>query len=267
MITSAALNAKVKALLAVIHAKRLKALQDLRLTALLNKNPYLYQSHGHTRAENLVDALLAARISSSDETIFGNDFFEPLALWSAEAAEVPGRIVTVSDAAGADITMMNDNFYYAIAVKSGTNIFNSQSSLGQSAEFKATQGRMRKLGKSFIALIGHGYGRKKSNPESAIDKKAGQDFWQLLTDEPDFYLRISDAIAQCASNNKLAYDKAYDARRATLVKEFFRDYTDIAGQVDWHKLVAMNSATVKPKNTPTPNSASRNSITQTSQST
>jgi hypothetical protein len=252
MIASADLNAKVKSLLAVIHGKRLATLEALRLTTLLNKNPYLYQSHGHTRAEDLIDALLAARISSSDETIFGNDFFEPLALWSAQAAKIPGRSVTVSDAAGADITMTDDKFYYAIAVKSGTNIFNSQSSQGQSSEFVATQGRMKKLGKSFMPLIGYGYGRKKHDPEAAVDKKAGQDFWQLLTGESDFYLRISDAIAACASGNKVVYDQAYETRRATLVKEFFVEYTDASGQVDWKKLVAMNSATVKPKKTHVP---------------
>jgi hypothetical protein len=250
MIKSAALNAKVAALLAIIHGKRLATLEALRLSTLLNKNPYLYQSHGHTRPEDLVDALLAARISSSDETIFGNDFFEPLALWSAQAANVPGRSVNVSDAAGADITMTDDKFYYAIAVKSGTNIFNSQSSQGQNTEFVANQGRMKKLGKSFIPLIGYGYGRKKHDPDTAVDKKAGQDFWHLLTGESDFYLRISTAIAACAGGNKVIYSQAYEARRATLVKEFFSEFTDTSGQVDWLKLVALNSATIKPKKTP-----------------
>ena len=217
MIKSALLNKKVSELLAVIHGKRLAALQKLTLSILLNKNPYLYQSHGHSRPEEFIDALLAARISSSDETIFGNAFFEPLALWAAQTAKIAGRTVSVSDAAGADITITDASSYYAIAVKSGTNIFNSQSSLGQSTEFKATQGRMKKLGKSFLSLIGYGYGRVKHIPEAAVDKKAGQDFWYLLTNESNFYLRISDAISACAGENKIAYDDAYETQRSILV--------------------------------------------------
>ncbi len=247
MIENAALNAQVASLLDSIQVKRMGALQKLTLSVLLSKNPYLYQSHGHTRPEEFVDALLAARVSSSDETIFGNAFFEPLALWAAQSAQIEGRSLNVSDAAGADITIIDANFYYAISVKSGISIFNSQSSLGQSTEFTATQGRMKKLGKSFLPLIGYGYGRKRHDPEAAIDKKAGQEFWLLLTGEFDFYLRISDAIAACAGKNKIIYDQAYEARRATLVKEFMIEYTDATAYIDWQKLVAFNSATVKPK--------------------
>lgn len=247
MIKSSLLNKKVSGLLGVIHSKRLATLQKLTLSILLNKNPYLYQSHGHSRPEEFIDALLAARISSSDETIFGNDFFEPLALWAAQAANISGRTVSVSDAAGADITITDANFYYAIAVKSGVNIFNSQSTLGQSTEFTATQGRMKKLGKSFLPLIGYGYGRKKPDPQAAVDKKAGQEFWLLLTSESNFYLRISDAINACAGENKIIYDQAYETQRSMLVKEFMIYHTNAVGSIDWQKLVAFNSATIKPK--------------------
>ena len=58
-------------------------LRELTLNDLLNKNPYLYRSDGIQRPGHLLDGLLIARISSSDETIFGNEFFEPLALWVA----------------------------------------------------------------------------------------------------------------------------------------------------------------------------------------
>jgi hypothetical protein len=247
MIDKSVLDQKVDELLGNIQSKRISTLQKLRLSALLKKNPYLYQSHGHIRPEDLIDALLAARVSSSDETIFGKDFFEPLALWAAEAAKIPGRKVNVSDAAGADITITDDGHYYAIAVKSGTNIFNSQSSLGQSAEFGANQGRMKKLGKSFLPVIGHGYGRMKSKEEAAVDKKAGQDFWTLLTDEDDFYLRISCAITTCAGDNRMVFDAAYETKRAVLVKEFILNFTNERGLVDWPALVQFNSSTTKPK--------------------
>ena len=198
MISAAKLATKVKFLLDKIAANRIFALEQLTLTALLNKNPYLYQSQGHVRPEHYLDALLAARVSSSDETIFGNDFFEPLALWAAQEAKIQNRVASVSDAAGADISITTPTEYYAISVKSGKNIFNSQSSQGQNSEFAAVQARMKKLGKSFLPLIGYGYGRSSQRQVKAVDKKAGQEFWLLMTGEDDFYLRISDAIGKCA---------------------------------------------------------------------
>lgn len=247
MIRTQKLDAKVAALLMEIGNKRVSALESLTLTDLLNKNPYLYQSQGHVRAEDYLDALLSARISSSDETIFANDFFEPLALWSAQEAKIKGRIASVSDAAGADISITTETAYYAISVKSGKNIFNSQSSQGQSSEFSAAQGRMKKLGKTFLPLIGYGYGRKKHMPDQAVDKKAGQEFWRLLTQEDDFYMRISDAIAKCAGKHKQAFEAAYEKKRAALVKSFFIDFTDTSGLVNWRKVVEFNSAHIKPK--------------------
>ncbi len=249
MIEKKLLDAKVSELLTLIQTKRLTSLGKLTLTVLLNKNPYLYQSLGLTRPEDFVDALLAARVSSSDETIFGNDFFETLALWSAKSADVIGRTVNVSSAAGADVEIQDDHYYYAISVKSGKNIFNSQSTKGQSTEFTANQGRMKKLGKSFLPLIGYGYGRKKHDPDAMVDKKAGQDFWALLTLEEDFYLRISDSISIFATAHKKSFDASYELKRAMLVKEFMIDFTNELGVVEWKKVVQFNSASIKPKRT------------------
>lgn len=245
MISAAKLDAKVKALLDKIGGKRTSALENLTLTALLNKNPYLYQSQGHVRPEDYLDALLAARISSSDETIFGNDFFEPLALWAAQTAKIKDRVASVSDAAGADISITTPTEYYAVSVKSGKNIFNSQSSQGQNSEFAAVQARMKKLGKSFLPLIGYGYGRNSQRQAKAVDKKAGQEFWALLSGEADFYLRISDAIGKCAGGHKAAFELAYEAQRAALVKQFIVHFTTTAGVVDWRKVVAFNSSSTK----------------------
>lgn len=257
MIDPAELAGKVAGLLTIIQRKRLAALKKLTQTVLLNKNPYLYQSHGHSRPEDFLDAVLAARVSSSDETIFGNDFFEPLALWAAAAAQIPGRTVQVSDAAGADITISDATSHYAIAVKSGIKIFNSQSKVGQASEFAANQARMRKLGKVFLPLIGYAYGRKKHNANALVDKKAGQAFWKLLTEEEDFYLRISDAIAACASQHKVEFDTAFEGKRSALVKEFMLAFTDEMGQIDWRRLVEFNSADEKPKKPKKPNKTSK----------
>ena len=43
------------------------------------KNPYLYRAKAMQSAAEIVESVLSATVSSSEETIFGNCFFEPLA--------------------------------------------------------------------------------------------------------------------------------------------------------------------------------------------
>lgn len=225
-------------------------LSELTLRKLLQKNPYLYRSIGVNSASDYISAALDAFISSSDETIFGNEFFEPLAKWAAEEAFRDQKDITVQVGGGSgfDISIESPKEYRAIAVKSGKNIFNVQSGKQQNTEFSALQARIRKEKKVFHPIIGFGYGRKKqkkSNPETI--KLAGQAFWEEITGEANFYVRMSSALGnkpiQLATEFKLAYDKS----RNKLEKEFHMQYTDSNGGVGWENVIAFSSAKVAPK--------------------
>ena len=146
MIEQLALDREVGRLLEVLYAKRFASLEKLSLQTLLSKNPYLYRALGESEPVSLIKQMLIARVSSSDETIFGNDFFEPLAIYAAKSAFTGKQncTVTVGAGAGQDIAVETASEYLAISVKSGTNIFNSQSQKGQSSEFNALQARMKK---------------------------------------------------------------------------------------------------------------------------
>jgi hypothetical protein len=249
MIAEVALQAKVGELLTTLYAKRFAALDRLTLTKLLGKNPYLYRALGVGKPSDLIDQLLAARISSSDETIFGNDFFEPLAIFAAQhATGTEQRSVVVGAGAGQDIAIETATQYLAISVKSGTNIFNSQSAKGQSAEFNQLQARLKKLGKMFRPIIGYGYGRK-AVPKKAtpVEKVAGQTFWTLLSGEEDFHLRISDAMTSFAQTHRAAFHEAFEVRNCKLLKEFMLNFVSDAGVVDWDAVVNFNSSATRPK--------------------
>lgn len=251
MIPEQVLAEKIGALLEVLYSKRIAALQKLKLSDLLNKNPYLYRALGASRAHEFIEQLLIARISSSDETIFGNDFFEPLAIFAAQQAQqgqAQPAAVSVGAGAGQDIAVESDTEYLAIAVKSGTNIFNSQSEKGQSAEFQALQARLKKLGKMFRPIIGYGYGRK-SEPKKAspVERLAGQKFWMLLTNEPDFYLRISRCMEAFAIAHAHTFKDALDAKQDALLREFMIAFVDTSGAIDWDAIVTFNSSIEKPK--------------------
>lgn len=250
MILESDLNAEINRLLGIFYSKRLNALNKLTLTQLFNKNPYLYRSIGVANPPDLLKQLLAARISSSDETIFGNSFFEPLAYWAAEKANEhleAGRKVTFSSGAGQDISVENDVEYLAISVKSGKTIFNSQSDKGQKVEFEQLQARLKKLGKPIRAIIGYGYGRKNQKKASATEKLAGQAFWKLLTAEEDFYLRISQSIGQCVTEHSKEYEVEYSNKLNKLIREFYLNFVDDAGRVPWEKVVALNSSSERQK--------------------
>lgn len=249
MIDESKLEVKVGELLKVLYSKRFAALEGLSLTKLINKNPYLYRALGINDPTVFIDQLLAARISSSDETIFGNDFLEPLALWSAKESDHndDSRTVTVGSAAGQDLAIETAKEYLAIAVKSGKNIFNSQSTKGQSKEFDDLQSRLKKLGKQFRPIIGYGYGRKTNKVESPTEKMAGQVFWELLTGESDYFIRVARAIGKCAESHAGDYKKEYDKHKFRLLRAFMLNFVSESGEVLWDEVVKYNSGKDRPK--------------------
>jgi len=249
MIPEALLHDKVGILLATLYTKRLAALQTLTLGDLLKKNPYLYRALGVSRPVEFIEQALLARISSSDETIFGNDFFEPLAFFAAQQAQAEAT-VSVGAGAGQDFAIETAREYWAVAVKSGTNIFNAQSEKGQSAEFQQLQARLKKLGKMFRPIIGYGYGRKAMpKVASPVERLAGQKFWELLTGEADFYLRISRAMESFASEHAHTFKQALMLKQDALLREFMIAFVAPSGHVDWDAVVAYNSSATAPKRT------------------
>ena len=251
MIAKEVLEKKVGELLAILYAKRFTKLQELKLSELLKKNPYLSRALGANRATDFIEQMLLARVSSSDETIFGNDFFEPLAVFAAQQAQqgLPNpATVSVGAGAGQDIAIETATEYLAIAVKSGTNIFNSQSEKGQSTEFSQLQGRMRKLGKMFRPIIGYGYGRNSARKQaSSVERMAGQRFWALLTGEDEFYLRISSAMETFANEHATKFKAALDLKHDALLREFMINFVGKDGLIHWDAVVAYNSCAVAPK--------------------
>ena len=93
------------------------------------KNPYLYRAKAMQNASEIVESVLTAFVSSSEETIFGNCFFEPVAIAASGGEKALAE--------GVDI-MYHDhetNTIYAYAVKSGPSVFNADSKKRQEQNF------------------------------------------------------------------------------------------------------------------------------------
>ena len=72
----------VKENISNFHNSRIEKLKSLKLTKLLKaKNPYLYKAKDLNTAQDVVENLAVAFMSSAEESIFGN-WLEGLAIYS-----------------------------------------------------------------------------------------------------------------------------------------------------------------------------------------
>ena len=243
-ISNEVLEAKVGEFLQTFYKKRIEALGGLKLAEVLKrKNPYLYRATSSGKASDIVEELLRARISSSDETIFGNEFFEPLAKWVASQAYQDDSSVNVrtSTGPGIDVEIEFTDRLMVVAVKSGTSVFNAQSLAKQKDQFTQARNRLMKVHKQFDSVVGYSYGRVNSK---GIEFRtlAGQAFWKELSGEEDFYLRLVDAMAKWSQEHSIEFKSAYDMAVNRFTKELLDEFADQEGRLDWRKIVAFNSS-------------------------
>lgn len=201
------------------------------------KNPYLFRAKGVNSASQIVDAILSAYISSSEETVFGNVFFEPIAIAAASGNKALAE--------GVDIMVERNNTIYAIAVKSGTSVFNADSKKRQEQNFNAAFKLAQQAKKQYIPIIGYGYGKKKARKESAMPKiyieLAGKEFWEVLTGDKDFYIKLIQMMDELPDKYISEFDEAYNKASNRLLRSFSNEFCKEDGSIDWEKLVKFNS--------------------------
>jgi len=235
-----ALEQAVQNRLDEFYERRIAKLSTLDMKKTLRrKNPYLFRAVGLLDANEVIERLLNDFMSSSDETIFGDAFFEPLAKDLGSGSVAPSE--------GVDVVVETATTYKAIAVKSGPSVFNAQSRRRQNQDFLALRGRMMKLQKHFDAIVGYSYGKKYSLPnESKIfTELAGQTFWAELTGVEECYLLIIDAMKDLPLRHKDRFNEEWAKAKNRFVKEFITDFCTDDGMIDWSRLLEFNSGTKK----------------------
>ena len=227
----------------LFYAQRLAKLRKMNLTAVLKKNSYLFRAKGVSNAADFVESVLQAYLSSSEETAFGTLFFEPLTL---EVLKVKGAIKTGSK--GTDIEFDTPTKHTVIAVKSATNSQNSSAQDKQNLEFIKINQTVRAKGKAFDAILGYSYGRvSKEFPEGKIYRRlAGQAFWQELSGDGEFYLKILRAMKDYPIRHREEYDLERTKLSNRLTQGFALNFLDAEGSIDWEKLLRFNSGSDKP---------------------
>jgi hypothetical protein len=179
-------------------------------------------------------------MSSSDETIFGDAFFEPI------AKAVSGGTVASHEAI--DVVVETETTYKPIAVKSSPNIFNASQAKRMDDEFRKLRSRLQKIQKHFDPLLGHCYGRVNTDPAAYIyRRRSGQVFWEELTGDPDFFLKLIRLMKDYPIAHRLLYREEYDKAVNRFTKAFLDEFANADGGIDWDKLVKFNSGKEQPK--------------------
>jgi len=202
------------------------------------KNPYLYRAKAMENASEIVENVLSAFVTSSEETIFGNCFFEPLAI----AASGGNKAL----AEGIDIMIQDNanNVIYAVAVKSGPSVFNADSKKRQEQNFMAASKLAQQARARYEAYIGYAYGKKKesaSGRPKMYQELAGKRFWTELTGDENFYLNIIRYMGELPEQYVASYKESYNKAFNRLVREFSNMFCKEDGSIDWERLVEFNS--------------------------
>lgn len=211
-----------------------------------SKNPYLYRAKSMQTSVEIVESILQAFVSSSEETIFGNCFFEPVAIAALGGSKSATR--------GVDIELYDSdsNIKYFIAVKSGTSIFNADSMKKQGENFAEAKRTLKTSGgkTGFEAIVGYAYGTKKESGRGKAkiyEEVAGEEFWEIITGDKNFYTKLISFMGTYPEKYIDDYKNSYTRALNRLVRDFSIIFCNPDGTINWEKLVDYNSGSPKRK--------------------
>ena len=226
------------------HQRRLKSLEELNLEKLLTKNPYLFKAKNLLTANALIEDLLSAFLSSSEEKLFG-DFLEGLAVFVAQKTCGGHK----STAQGVDLEFFNNDTHYVVSIKSGPNWGNSsqQDKLEQDLKTAVARLKQSKRSANIQPVLGICYGKTKTTFLRGYMKIVGQNFWHLISENPNLYTDIVEPIGYRAREHKEDFAKKKVGLVNMFAMEFIPKFCNPSnGYIDWVKLVQFNSGNYKP---------------------
>ncbi len=232
----------VNAHIADFHQARLRSLLALELKQLLRrKNPYLFRAKAVQTAADLVENLLSAYLSSSEEKHFG-DFLEGLAIFVAEQTCNGHK----SAAPGVDLEFVRAGTHYLVSIKSGPNWGNSSQHKRLAEDLHNAVRRVRQARTALHAepVLGICYGRQRTTyTKAGYLRVVGQSFWHFISisEDPRLYIDIVQPLGHRAHEHNAQYlnERAKIINRFT--QELITDFCTADGAIDWERLVEFNS--------------------------
>ena len=133
---------------------------------------------------------------------------------------------------------------YIVSIKSGPNWGNS-SQVARLKDNFTNAARLIRQGNrtaNVIAVNGCCYGRDNNPDKGGYFKYCGQEFWELISGDAEFYTRIIEPLGHNARQRNRTFAEQYGAVVNRLSQEFTAGFCTPDGSIDWPKLVAFSSA-------------------------
>lgn len=223
------------------HDQRLESLSKLKLDKVLKKkNPYLFKTKNVLTANEMVQGILDAHISSSEETIFG-DWLEKLAIFINQKVYNGKK----SGIQGIDLEFEKNGERFIVNIKSGPNWGNS-SQIQKMIDYFNKAKRTLNTSNSrinVVAVNGCCYGCDNSPYKAqGYYKYCGQSFWEFISGEDELYTKIIEPLGKRAKEENDEFKKKYSNTLNIFTKKFITKYCNKSGDIDWEKIVKHNSA-------------------------
>ncbi len=230
--------------IAVFHQQRLDAVsQKIDFNKLLEqKNPYLFKAKNILTAQDLVKGFVDAFLQSQEETLFGN-FIEGLAIFICDKVYGAKK----SRLTGMDLEFEKDGVIYVIEIKAGWNWGNASQIKQLKINAKNAKEKLEKETKKKVVVVNGCCFGKKKNSKPDIDgyfKICGQDFWFLISNDEELYVKIIEPIGHKAKQKNEEFEGAYSILINKFTVEFANRFCD-GGKINWQKLVEFNSGRKK----------------------
>lgn len=226
------------------HQARIQRLKGINLSeVLLKKNPYLFKTKNILSAQDLVQGVMEAYLSSQEETIFGT-FLEKLAIHVCQKVFRGKK----SSAEGIDLEFERDDVIYIVTIKSGVNWGNSSQINKMKEDFRKAK---KILGtntskKNIVAVNGCCYSRVNKIDKGEYLKIAGQRFWEFISDNSELYTDIIEPLGCKARERNEEFMLSYYKLLNQFTVQFSLVFC-VDGIIDWNKLVQFNSGKEKMK--------------------
>ena len=239
-ITQREITDYVEANIQNFHQRRLENLQKLKLMDVIKrKNPYLFKAKNINTAQDFVQTILDAFLSSQEEGIFG-EFLEELAIFIC-AQVYDGQ---KSAAEGIDLEFETDSIRYIVSIKSGPNWGNSS----QIAKLRDSFGKAKRIlrtnisSTNVVAVNGCCYGKDRKPDKGDYLKLCGQQFWEFISGDENLYTDIIEPLGNQAKEKNEQFTQEYAKVINKFTSEFIGTFCDADGNMLWKEIVKFNSS-------------------------
>jgi hypothetical protein len=226
--------------IAEFHNAKLKTLERLKLHELLKrKNPYLFRAKNLNSAPDLIEHILTAFLSSSEEELFGK-FLEKLAIFVASQT----MNVLEHDYLGIDTFLETNNTYYLMQIKSGPNWGNNSQQNDLRTRFHDAKESIEQNNPNKLpveCILGICFGNKKFIDKHNYRTIIGQQFWHFISGNKQLYIELVKPIGYRAKEKNEDFWNRRAATTNLLIKQLIDDFCDTNGAIKWDTILEFNS--------------------------